>query len=453
MKLFSLKTILNLCLYLFLIAPLKSFAAQTPANQTTEDVSFLDNGTLKIGVDMRLGGAITYLSKSGSAENLVNSADWGRQIQMSHYSGPVPFAPGGKTPKTEWAGLGWNPIQSGDAFGNRSQVLAHTNDGKTLYTRCVPMQWPLDNVPGECTFESWISLDENVVKVRCRLNNARADKTQYSARAQELPAVYTNGAWYRLVSYLGDKPFTNDALTDLPVVFPWTSWQATENWTALVDKNGFGLGVVSPNNPTTIGGFAGTPGAGGPQDFPTGYIAPLHYEILDHDIEYGYNYFLVVGSLDEIRRRALTLTSKPAPPDYRFVRDRQHWTIANAVDTGWPIRGELNVKLEGDDPQLNGPDGFWRADEAPKLYLEAAFHSSETNARVFWKRHDAPNFADERSLNFTVVPDGKMRVYEIDLSQSPEYRGAITGLRFDPVNAGRAGDWVRVKSIGFAKPE
>ena len=146
-----------------------------------------------------------------------------------------------------------------------------------------------------------------MVKVRCRLTNAREDKAQYSGRAQELPAVYTNGAWYSLVSYLGDKPFTNDALSDLPVVFPWTGWQATENWTALVDKNGFGLGVVSPDNPLTIGGFAGTPGAGGPQDFPTGYIAPLHYEILDHDIEYEYNYFLIVGSLNEIRRRAVTL--------------------------------------------------------------------------------------------------------------------------------------------------
>ena len=46
-----------------------------------------------------------------------------------------------------------------------------------------------------------------------------------------------------------------------------------------------------------------------------------------------------------------------------------------------------------------------------------------------------------------------MRVYEIDLSKSPEYRGAITGLRFDPVDSGRAGDWVRVKSIGFVKLE
>ncbi len=416
-------------------------------------LSFLDNGRLKIGVDLQLGGAITYLSKSDSEKNLVNSADWGRQIQMSHYSGPVPFAPAGKMPKPEWASLGWNPIQSGDAFGNRSRVLDHSNDGKILYTKCVPMQWPLDNVPGDCTFETWISLDENVVNVRSRLNNKRADKTQYPARAQELPAVYTNGEWYRLVSYIGDKPFTNDALTDLPVVFPWTGWQATENWTALVDKTGFGLGVISPNNPTTIGGFAGTPGAGGAKDFATGYIAPLHQEVLDHDIEYEYRYHLVVGSLEEIRRRAATLTSKPAPPHYRFAHDRQHWSYANAVDGGWPIAGELKVNLEQNDPQLIGPDSFWRASEAPKLYLEAAFHSGENTARILWKRHDTHNFSDERSLSFAVVPDGQMRVYEVDLSKSSEYRGAITGLRFDPLDSGRAGDWLRVKSIGFVKPK
>ena len=96
------------------------------------DMSYLDNGKLKIGVNLDWGDAIIYFFTSGSENNLVDSSDWGRQIQMSFYSGTAPFAPDEKQPRPEWAGLGWNPIQSGDVAGNRSRVLAHRNDGKKL---------------------------------------------------------------------------------------------------------------------------------------------------------------------------------------------------------------------------------------------------------------------------------------------------------------------------------
>ena len=139
-------------------------------------MDYLDNGVIRVGVDLRLGGAITYLSPSpGAAKehqghkghqevNVINSWDWGRQVQMSYYSGPVPFVVGDKHPSRNWAGLGWNPIQAGDDFGHGSRTVEHSNDGKTLYVKCVPMQWPLDDVPGECTFESWLALDGAVVK-------------------------------------------------------------------------------------------------------------------------------------------------------------------------------------------------------------------------------------------------------------------------------------------------
>src|SRR5947209_3331249 len=79
-------------------------------------MTYLDNGVIRLGVDLNLGGAITHLGRSGTGENLVNSLDFGRQVQMSYYSGPVPFRVPGKEPKKEWDFIGWNPIQVGDAF-------------------------------------------------------------------------------------------------------------------------------------------------------------------------------------------------------------------------------------------------------------------------------------------------------------------------------------------------
>jgi len=202
------------------------WAEQSSAESTGEKMSFLDNGTIRLGVDLNLGGSITYLADANDKINIINNHDWGRQIQMSFYSGPQPFTPGGKQPSKTWAGLGWNPIQSGDYAGNRSRIIDHRNNGKSIYVKCVPMQWPLDNEPGECTFESWIRLEDNVVKVRSRINNNRTDATQYSGRGQELPAVYTNGPWYRLFSYTGDRPFTNDKLSRFTKT--WTSFKDVE---------------------------------------------------------------------------------------------------------------------------------------------------------------------------------------------------------------------------------
>lgn len=411
-------------------------------------MGYLDNGQIRLGVNLELGGAITFLAPAGG-ENLINSYDFGRQIQMSHYCGPHPFAPNGKKPLKEWAGLGWNPIQSGDCFGNRSRVLDYKNDGKTIYVRCIPMQWPLNDEPGECTFECWIKLRGNTAEVRSRLNNHRSDPTQYSACGQELPAVYTNGPWYRLMTYTGDRPFTGGKLIQVPANFPWSVFQATEHWAALVNESGVGVGIWEPGVTSFVGGFFGDPGKGGPTDAPTGYIAPLGVDILDHDIAYEYRYVLIVGGLEEIRRTAYAQPRDDAPPSYRFSRDRQGWYYVNATDTGWPIRGELKVSLDTDNPQMIGPTGFWKAEKAPKLTLEAAYSTKQTQARVFWKRSDAPEFDPARSLSFDIVPDGKFHRYTVDLAASPEYRGAVTGLRIDPVVSGGKGDYVRVRSISL----
>ena len=206
-------------------------------NTIPERMSYLDNGSIRIGVNLSIGGAITYLAESDKLVNMINSHDWGRQIQMSFYSGPRPFIPEGAEVAESWKGLGWNPIQSGDCYSFPSEILEHRNDGKSIYVRCIPKIWPLRNVPGECEFECWIQLEGNRAKVRSRLVNFREDTIQYVPGGQELPAVYTNGPWYKLVSYLGDKPFAGEDLTVLVDKedgkgWPWRTWcgRSSSSW-------------------------------------------------------------------------------------------------------------------------------------------------------------------------------------------------------------------------------
>ena len=167
-------------------------AAQVNNAHNADKMSYIRHADIKVGIDLNLGGAITYIADTKKQINLINNFDWGRQVQMSFYSGPVPYEPGNKKAHPSWTFIGWNPIQSGDVAGNRSKVLEYKNTGKALYVKCIPMHWPLDNVPGECVFESWIQLKNNAVEVKSRIVNMRSDTTQYKSRGQELPAVYTN---------------------------------------------------------------------------------------------------------------------------------------------------------------------------------------------------------------------------------------------------------------------
>jgi hypothetical protein len=112
-----------------------------------------------------------------------------------------------------------------------------------------------------------------------------------------------------------------------------------------------------------------------------------------------------------------------------------------------PISGGLDIRLDGDDPQLLSPRTLWQAAEAPVLSIVGAFTTKETKAQVFWATLDEPGLAPERMIEFPIVGDRVERTYEVRLDQSPKYRGAITWLRIDPIGHGHADDRLLLKSV------
>ncbi|MBP7935419.1 MAG: hypothetical protein KA354_12305 [Phycisphaerae bacterium] len=434
-----------------LFCPLTAFGAE-PAG-TGGRMTFLDNGRVRIGMDLELGGAVTFLSGADHPGNIINSADLGRQIQMSHYSGPWPFEVGGKKPNPAWAGLGWNPIQTGDCYGNPSKVLAHRNDGKEIYIKCIPMQWPLDNVPGDCVFETWTTLDGPVIHMRYRCTNRRADQTPYRPCPQELPAVYTISRLWRLMSYTGDKPFTGHKLTqvtnDWRRPWPWTRFTATERWAALVDDGGWGLGVFKDDGGEFHGGTHGDGRSDDPKHGSTAYLAPVHRENFDHNIVYEHRTEFMVGRLDDIRQRFNDMATR-TPPAWRFVQDRQHWTLGDATDQGFPMKGEWRVKFGDKRPRLESPLQCWRAEKAPLAHLEIACRGTAMKARLFWKRLDDDRYDGKKSLPLELNPDGEFHAYRLDLASSSEYCGLITGLALEPSAEPRPGAEIAVRSIALS---
>jgi hypothetical protein len=315
------------------------------------------------------------------------------------------------------------------------------------------MQWPLNNVPGDCTFEAWLTLEGSIVKARARLNNAREDHTPYPARLQELPAVYANAAFHRVMSYQGARPFTGEAATPVPSPsgkHPWSFWTGTEGWAALLDESNHGLGLITPGRVHFTGGLAGKAGPNDTHGNSTGYLASQAQEILDHDIQYEFRYELLLGSLDEIRQRAALHRPKDLPA-WTFSRDRQGWHHQNARDTGWPIQDHLHVLFEKDDPYLISPQTFWHAEDAPVLILEAAFHTTQKQGVIMWQALGEPSFGSKSLLTFPLVADGEFHRHVIRLADHPAYHGSLIRLRFDPIGQAEPGAWMKVKSIRLAR--
>ena len=418
-----------------------------------DNMAFVENEHIRVGVHLKWGGAVTHVSEPGGP-NLINSYDLGRQIQQSYYSGPSNYQREGKEKAKHWAKFPWNPIQTGDAFRNGSEVLEHRVDGDTLYVRTIPNLWPMKNDPAACVMETWLKISSDGPKLlyKARLTNRRRDKTQYSARPQEIPAIYVNGPWHRLMTYNGDEPFSGKPLSEIRnghgEPWPWVNFLATERWAALVNDDGTGLGVCVPAVREFHGGFAGRRGSGGEKSSNTGYMSPMTREVLDHNIVYEYSCIIVLGSLEEIRTEAKRLSAKAGLPSWSFEKSRDSWTYVNGKDAGWPLpkSGGLTGQAtkKGRPVRLVSPHTFWRAEAADRVQIQLS-SKSEGTLKVFWR--DMPTKASstkpsewaawsktcwqkERSISAD-LPRGSRRTVTVKLAGAPGYEGGITGLAID----------------------
>src|SRR5919202_3658258 len=144
----------------------------TPSSTSAQKLALtglqtIENDVIRVGVDTRYGGALTYLAFKDShngqvrTENMVNNPDLGRQVQIALYGGPLDYSRNGAP---AWSGLGWNPIQAGDTYNTPSEVLAIQKETNLLYVKTIPKQFGINNEPGEATIEHWLRLEGNVVK-------------------------------------------------------------------------------------------------------------------------------------------------------------------------------------------------------------------------------------------------------------------------------------------------
>lgn len=235
-----------ICLILLLIFSLTAESIRKERKTDVPDPNFqlnhlfLNNGALKIGINLNWGGAIDFISYFGGP-NIVDRGvpDSGRAIQISLYDGNDDYS------KDNWRGeWGWNPVQAGDRYLNVSGVINYDDKIENLiYTKCAPLEWSGKGV-SDIIVEQWVSLQhQTAIKITYKITHTGDDS--HTATRQEFPCVYLKTPFIvpYIVVYQGDLPWTNDINVEMfqQKVNAGELIYSTENWISLVDYQGYGI--------------------------------------------------------------------------------------------------------------------------------------------------------------------------------------------------------------------
>lgn len=425
----------------------------------------LNNGVIKLQVDLQSGGAISYLSAASNSYNVVNVHDKGRYIQQSYYNGHrINRTAQGQHPQySPWE---WNPIQAGDVYGNNAQIISSSSSGNQLYVKTRPKLWDMNNELCQCYFETWVTLEGTAAKVRNKLTTFQTDNLWTPIpKHQEMPAVYTRGDLYKLYSYRGSSPWTQGGLSRITNPPPvngnpvWEYWGTSERWAALVNSNNWGVGVYNANSTTFLGGLSGSPG-GGPTGNSTGYFAPYRTIQLSKNGTFEFEYYLILGDLTTIRnwvynKRGISTGGGSVSNSINFEFNSggnvEGWTRAGGANSISQTGGTLRVSSTSADPQIIRNISF-----NPRLYdfLKIRMRNTTNNSDMdlFWA-NAAGGFSGSRRVRVTVVPNSNYREYTFDLRNVSAWKngGTITAIRIDPPGDGNSsGEYVNMDYIRFS---
>jgi arylsulfatase A-like enzyme len=353
--------------------------------QAYTEKAYLDNGQVRLGVDLQRGGTICFLSTGPDteADNMVNIHDLGRYIQQSYYAGdPVDRKKDGQHEAySPWT---WNPIQAG-GIGSvakpphpnaKAEIIEHKQDKDFMYIKCIPRLWDMPGEAAECVFEQWMWLEGPVVRVRNKLTVNRTDNTwtEGVVRDQEIPAVYPIARLRNCYTYTGDDPWSGDSVVKMPDNpkgyrlelpptdpngFPWNRFKPTEPWAASVDPmTGLGFGVYSPQaDATWLSGFVNhlkrDNGRDGSMANSTAYISPLTRVALNKDSVFQYQYYLIPGSVQDVRRFVYEKEGKPWPTQKPVAQKKPNVIVVVTDDHGYADFGAYGLSDDIRTPHLD----------------------------------------------------------------------------------------------------
>lgn len=258
-----------------------------------DETLFIDDGALKVGASLAMGGALTHVEKinAGVVEyidengdvriepninpnevtviteesNLINIHDYGREIQQSYYA--AVDESNGYVPKSEVlydATLRYNPIQAGSAGDMQSQIIEYRHTKNEIYIKARLQEWFLDNTLSDSYAESryYFAQDGMMISYNRFVNFSQFTGLEdLPIVGQETPAIYIS---YPLNYFycettkgtINDPNLTSavrspfkEQLTDKidgPYHYRLDEKSVPGDWAAFVNDKGFGIGFCMP---------------------------------------------------------------------------------------------------------------------------------------------------------------------------------------------------------------
>jgi len=303
------------------IAMLSANPMQAIPERPEPDLLFLENATMKIGVDRSMGASITWLSWETHPENIINIHDPGRLLQQSYYAGEsLDRRADGQ--HEAWSPWPWNPIQGGGVMSWARVTRFEKLQDRQLITETVPKLWDMPDEEAEAIMFQSTEFEPdmpNVVRVRNRFVSNRQENDRWGAavaRHQELPACYYTSAFHNFESYLGNGEWLREHQAPGP---PWGQAKPPLNVMACFNDEDQGVAVFSPvaDQPWNFGPHEPHTPSAGPTDPPCVHLAPISTVALGPQSTLEYRYWLVVGSKAEITKQIDILLTKY--PDEKII--------------------------------------------------------------------------------------------------------------------------------------
>jgi hypothetical protein len=250
--------------------------------QGAESWHYLDNGQVKLGVNLNAGACIGWFSAAESKDNLLNAYDVGRYVQQSYY---------GDEDGSDWNGKPWryNPVQGGSWKNEPAEVLETKSDATSFYAKTKPRHWATGTFTPECVMEEWLRLEGKLARLKFKMTYT--GKQEHKPRHQELPALFVMPKLDTLVFVDAEKKITRQQPG-----FPNEYIKVGEPWCAWVDSNDHGIGIFMPHTSQITCYRVCNANKG-----DCSYLAPIQTFALKPGLVFEYEVVLTLGSVEQIR--------------------------------------------------------------------------------------------------------------------------------------------------------
>lgn len=252
------------------------------ALRAAEHWVYLDNGHIRLGVNMSAGACVGWFSHSHSSDNVLNAYDVGRYVQQSYY---------GNADSSDWNGKPWryNPVQGGSWRNEPALVIESREEKDQLYAKIRPRHWATGELLKEVEMEQWLRLDGGLARLKYKMSFSGTE--EHKPYHQELPALFVKPSLDTLIFVSRDGQ-----LTRKQPGFPNEMIRFSDPWLAWVDAKDNGLGIFCPysKEATSYRVREGNQG-------DVSYVAPLQTFALKPGLVFEYEVVLALGTVEQIR--------------------------------------------------------------------------------------------------------------------------------------------------------